>query len=223
MTAPEQVESYPSADEVLTKALQDAEVRASWDETRLARDVALWLVRHRNEHGLTQSALAHQLGWKQPMVARLERGDHEPSMATLQHLVQTLGGQARISIDRDGVRLVVRRPRGLRRLRTQLSPESLEAVAHTLEAAAHAPSMPVRPDRAQTSGEKAPRRRQPELSIETIRAALLERARHGDERITQELIAEDVGSTPRTLRKTVSGPDWVAEVLRARRLASDEG
>jgi transcriptional regulator with XRE-family HTH domain len=136
MTSNEEVESYPSADDVLAEALQDAELRVQWDQTKLARDVALWLVSHRSEHGLTQSALAQQLGWKQPVVARLERGDHEPSLATLRHLVQTLGGQARISIGPDGVRLVVRRPRSLRRLRTPASLEISETAAHTLETAA---------------------------------------------------------------------------------------
>jgi transcriptional regulator with XRE-family HTH domain len=267
MTATEQGEPYPSADEVLAEALQDAEVRAKWDETKLARDVALWLVRHRGEHGLTQSALAQQLGWKQPVVARLERGDHEPSMATLRHLVQTLGDQARISIDPDGgVRLVVRRPRALRRLRMPVSLETPEKAAHTLETAAHTLSMPLQGDRKprkrrspkagdqnpssreqppevsadslpddavfesvfealapQTSDEKVPRRRNPKLSIEKIRAALLERATNDDEHITQELIADDLGSTPSTLRKLVSGPGWDAEVRRARRLAAESG
>jgi transcriptional regulator with XRE-family HTH domain len=264
MAASEQGETYPLADDVLAEALQDAEVRAKWDETRLARDVALWLVRHRGEHGLTQSALAEQLGWKQPVVARLERGDHEPSMATLQHLVRTLGGQARISIGPDGARLVVRRPRGLRRLRMPESLESPETAVRTLETAAHALSMPAQGDRkprkrrppkaggqnpsaleqppevsadslpddavsvfealaAQTSDEKVPRRRHPKLSIEKIRAALLERATNDDEHITQELIADDLGSTPSTLRKLVSGPGWDAEVRRARSLAADAG
>jgi transcriptional regulator with XRE-family HTH domain len=166
MTGNEEVESYPSADEVLTEALHDAEVRAEWDQTKLARDVALWVVRHRNEHGLTQTALAEQLGWKQPVVARLERGDHEPSMATLRHLVQTLGDQARISIDPDGgVRLVVRRSRSLRRLRMPGSVDTSETAARTLESAARRLSKPLEGERKpskqrspapRTSDEKAP-------------------------------------------------------------------
>jgi transcriptional regulator with XRE-family HTH domain len=235
MKETEPVESYLSADEVLAEALQDAAVRAKWDETRLARDVALWLVSHRGEHGLTQSALAEQLGWKQPVVARLERGDHAPSMATLQHLVQTLGGQARISIDSDGVRLIVRRQRGLNRLRTPASLESPDTAARTLETAAHKLSMRAQGDRRpskrrspkagdqnpSTPDEKVPRRRNPKLSIEKIREALLERAMNVGEPITQELIADDLGSTPNTLRKLVSGSGWDAEVRQARRLATD--
>jgi transcriptional regulator with XRE-family HTH domain len=152
MTEPEQIESYPSADEVLAEALQDAAVRVKWDETKLARDVALWLVRHRGEHGLTQTALAEQLGWKQPVVARFERGDHEPSMATLQHLVQTLGGQARISIDPDGVRLhVVRRKGAQRRQAMPMSAEPLETAAHTLETAARRLSVPAQGGRKRRS------------------------------------------------------------------------
>jgi transcriptional regulator with XRE-family HTH domain len=215
MTANDRVEAYPSADDVLAEALQNAEVRAQWEQTRLARDVALWLVRHRGEHGLTQSALAQQLGWKQPVVARLERGDHEPSMATLQHLVRTLGGSARISIDGDNVRLVVRRPRSLRRLRMPASLESLEDAAHTVSMSESA----LEATTSQTSDEKMPRSRYPKLSIEKIRGALLERAARDEEHITQELIAEDLGSTSGRLRKILSGSGWDAEVRRARRLA----
>jgi transcriptional regulator with XRE-family HTH domain len=263
MTATEQGEPYPSADEVLAEALQDATVRAKWDETKLARDVALWLVRHRGEHGLTQSGLAQQLGWKQPVVARLERGDHEPSMATLQHLVRTLGGQVRISIGPDGVRLIVPR-RALPRLPIPASLESPGTAAHTLQTAARTLSVPMQGNRkprkrrspkagnqnpspleqqpevsaeslpddavsesvfealaAQTSDEKVPRRRTPKVSIEKVRAALLERAINVDEHITQELIADDLGSTPNTLRKLVSVAGWDAEVRRARSLAAD--
>lgn len=49
------------------------------------------LIRYRTDHGLSQTALARQLGLHQPAVARLEAGDHEPSLATLARLARGLG------------------------------------------------------------------------------------------------------------------------------------
>jgi transcriptional regulator with XRE-family HTH domain len=49
------------------------------------------VIQYRVEHQLTQTALARQFGVKQPAVARLEAGDHEPSVATLARLANRLG------------------------------------------------------------------------------------------------------------------------------------
>jgi transcriptional regulator with XRE-family HTH domain len=105
---------YVSLNEVLDEALQDPETRAEWDRTQLARDVSIWLLGYRRDHGLTQTELAKRLGWKQPVVARLESGDHEPSLATLRHLVEQLGASARIDIHADGA-VAVRFSRSPRR------------------------------------------------------------------------------------------------------------
>jgi transcriptional regulator with XRE-family HTH domain len=84
--------------DVLEGALRDPETRAEWDRTQLARDVSIWLLRYRRDHELTQIELAKQLGWKQPVIARLESGEHEPSITTLQRLVERLGTRATIEI-----------------------------------------------------------------------------------------------------------------------------
>ncbi|MBV8717814.1 MAG: helix-turn-helix transcriptional regulator [Chloroflexi bacterium] len=95
--------TYRSFDDILEESLQDPETRAEWDRTALARDVSTWLLRYRHDHHLTQAALAELLGWKQPVVARLESGEHEPSLSTLHHLVERLGAAARVQIEPDGV------------------------------------------------------------------------------------------------------------------------
>ncbi len=80
-----------------TKALQeerfrkDPATREHWDRTALARAVAIAVIRYRAEHGLSQRALAKQLGMPQPHIARLELGEHNPSVDTLQRLAQGLG------------------------------------------------------------------------------------------------------------------------------------
>jgi hypothetical protein len=97
-----------------------------------------------------------------------------------------------------------------------------EAQATTAAPAPEAYRVEPLPDSAQQTLIQAPRpRRQPRLTIEKVRAVLLERARRG-ELITQELVAEDLQVSARTLRKTVAGPAWNAEVRRAVRQARGE-
>jgi ribosome-binding protein aMBF1 (putative translation factor) len=106
-------------EEVLEESLRDPETRAEWDRTQLARDVSIRLLTYRRDRELTQVALAKQLGWTQSVVARLESGEHEPSIATLRHLVERLGTTARIDIRPEGVAVhfswAPRSPSGARR------------------------------------------------------------------------------------------------------------
>jgi DNA-binding XRE family transcriptional regulator len=90
---------------VRDRLLQDPEVARAWQETELARKVALLLVAYRAEHGLTQTALAHKLGMRQPAVARLEAGDHNPSFRTLVRLAEALGVEFTLRISKDGLAL----------------------------------------------------------------------------------------------------------------------
>src|SRR5579864_4849844 len=91
--------------DVLAESLQDPEVRAEWDRTALAREVSVWLLKYRRDHQLTQSQLAGLLGWKQPAVARLESGEHDPSVSTLRHLIERLGAKVTITIEPERVAL----------------------------------------------------------------------------------------------------------------------
>ena len=80
-----------SAGEVKTEALRNPAVRAEWDRTAVAREVASRVVRCRVEHGLSQAELGAKLGVSQPHVARLKSGDQSPTLATLARLAQRLG------------------------------------------------------------------------------------------------------------------------------------
>jgi transcriptional regulator with XRE-family HTH domain len=66
--------------------VSNPEFRAEWERTTLARAVSLAVLRYRTERGLSQRALGEQLGMKQPQVARLELGEHNPSIETLMRL-----------------------------------------------------------------------------------------------------------------------------------------
>lgn len=80
-----------------TKELQeerlqkDPSARERWERTALARALAIAVLRYRTKHGLSQRAFAQQLGMAQPHIARLELGEHNPSVDMLQRLAQGLG------------------------------------------------------------------------------------------------------------------------------------
>ena len=84
------VDQLKTNDEVLAEQLEDPEFRAEWERTALARALAIAVLKYRTEGGLSQRALAEQLGWKQPAVARLELGEHNPTYDTLLELAQKL-------------------------------------------------------------------------------------------------------------------------------------
>lgn len=93
----------PSAQAVLAKNLKDPAFRAEWERTAVARAVALRVVEYRAEHGISQTELARRLGMKQPAVARLEAGEHNPSFETLARLSSSLGIEFHIAVTPDGV------------------------------------------------------------------------------------------------------------------------
>lgn len=94
------------------QARANPEVRRELDRTALANDVAIRIIRYRSEHGLSQTQLARQLGLHQSAIARLEAGDHEPSLTTLSRLARGLGTEFHIDVTPDG--------------RVELRPEPLE-------------------------------------------------------------------------------------------------
>jgi DNA-binding XRE family transcriptional regulator len=85
-------------DQVLAGMLQDPAFRAEWERTALARAVAEAVIRHRAERKLTQAGLARLLGWTQPVVARLEAAEHNPTMDTLAALSRTLGLRVHVDV-----------------------------------------------------------------------------------------------------------------------------
>ncbi len=87
-----------TAEEVLAEDLRDPEFHQEWVRTAPARAVAVQVVAYRAEHNLTQSALARRLGMKQPAIARLETGEHAPTLETLERLSWGLGVEFHIDI-----------------------------------------------------------------------------------------------------------------------------
>jgi DNA-binding XRE family transcriptional regulator len=83
---------------VVADQLKDPAFVQEWQRTALAHAVAMRLVAYRAEHDLSQTKLARLLGMKQPAVARLEAGDHVPTLLTLTRLSQALGMEFHIDI-----------------------------------------------------------------------------------------------------------------------------
>lgn len=80
-----------SASEIRAEDLTDPEIATEYNRTALAHAVAMRVLKYRTDNALSQSALASQLRMQQPAVARLEAGDHEPTLATLERLARGLG------------------------------------------------------------------------------------------------------------------------------------
>ena len=94
-----------TADEIHEQDMRDLDYRREYERTRLANDVAIKVIQYRTTHNLSQAALAKMVGMRQPNIARLESGDHEPSVATLARLADALGLDFSVDIKRGGVKL----------------------------------------------------------------------------------------------------------------------
>lgn len=94
-----------TADEIHQRDMADPEYRAEYERTRFANDIAIRVLRYRAEHRLTQTAFGRLVGMRQPHVARLESGEHEPSLTTLVKLAAALGQHFTVDIKADGPRL----------------------------------------------------------------------------------------------------------------------
>ena len=95
-----------TGDQLLVDDLRDPEVVGELARTAVANQLAILVIQYRVEHGLTQTALARQLGMRQPAIARLEAGDHEPSVAMLARLANKLGITLRLDLSPNSVALV---------------------------------------------------------------------------------------------------------------------
>lgn len=85
-------------DQVLAEELHDPEFRTEWERLTLARAVGRFLLRYRAAHSLSQRKLGSILGIRQPQVARLEAGAHDPSLNTLRLLSDRLGVEFLVDI-----------------------------------------------------------------------------------------------------------------------------
>lgn len=87
--------SYKS---LLDEELKTPEFAVEFSQMRAALEFAFSLTLLREERGLTQAALGERAGIKQPMIARIEKGQI-PNTTTLQKLACALNAQVHILPD----------------------------------------------------------------------------------------------------------------------------
>jgi ribosome-binding protein aMBF1 (putative translation factor) len=120
------ISEMKTADQIHEESYRtDPKYRAEWDRTAFAHQVALAVLGYRTERGLTQAALARQVGMTQPVIARLEAGDQPPSIATLAKLTAGTGLELNMKVA-DGqvnlLRLGARTAGGHRRVAKKVQP-----------------------------------------------------------------------------------------------------
>ena len=69
---------------------KDPKYEAALQELAPYEEIARRLIAFRIEHGLSQAELGRRSGVSQPAIARLERGEHEPRLATLRRVAHAL-------------------------------------------------------------------------------------------------------------------------------------
>ena len=89
-------------EQVLAEDLRDPEFRAEWERTALARWLAVEVARYRAQHDLSQRQLAERLGVRQPDVARMETGEHTPTLDRLIRVAKGLDIELMIDIRPQG-------------------------------------------------------------------------------------------------------------------------
>lgn len=88
---------HPSWREVRDTFLADPEVRQAYQELIPRFAVVRQLIALREQHGWSQRELADRAGMKQPQLARLETGQVEPRLDTLQRLAKAMGCDLQVS------------------------------------------------------------------------------------------------------------------------------
>jgi transcriptional regulator with XRE-family HTH domain len=68
----------------------DPEYEAALQELSPYEEIARQLIAFRIEYGLSRAELARRCGVSQPAIARLERGEHGPRLATLRRVAHAL-------------------------------------------------------------------------------------------------------------------------------------
>lgn len=81
----------------LERSLQDPEFKAEWDAQATERALMRQIVEARLEEGLSQQELARRCGMKPANLCRLENGNGNPSVATLNKIAHGLGRELQIS------------------------------------------------------------------------------------------------------------------------------
>ena len=95
----------PALGDVIDRQREDPEFREVWDRSAFAREVAIRIIRYRTERKLTQTKLAQEVGMKQSVIARLERGERPPSLSTLARITAGTGIEFHLDVRNGAIAL----------------------------------------------------------------------------------------------------------------------
>lgn len=101
MTYPTAAVQHPSWREIRAGFLADPEVQQAYSDLEPRFAVVRQLIELREKHGWSQRDLAERAGMKQPQLARLETGQVEPKLDTLQRLAKAMGSRLTIRFEDD--------------------------------------------------------------------------------------------------------------------------
>ena len=88
-------------DEIRAGFLADPEVQQAYSDLEPRFAVVRQLIELREKHGWSQRDLAERAGMKQPQLARLETGQVEPKLDTLQRLAKAMNSRLTIRFEDD--------------------------------------------------------------------------------------------------------------------------
>ena len=80
----------------LNEQMKDPEFKAEWDALDPEFSVIEAMLKARKESGLTQKQLSERTGIAQTDISKLERGNANPSLRTLQRLAAGMGMKVKI-------------------------------------------------------------------------------------------------------------------------------
>ncbi len=81
-----------------TKALKNPTVKTEYETLEPEYEVVKTIINQRIKRGWSQTELAKAVGSRQPVISRLERGDGNPSLSTLQKIAKALDLSLQVSM-----------------------------------------------------------------------------------------------------------------------------
>jgi ribosome-binding protein aMBF1 (putative translation factor) len=89
--------AHAEFDVLLKRKLQNPEFRAAYEAEDKRIELALQIIKLREQRGMTQADLAKAIGTRQANISRLERFDTNLTLDTLQKVARALGVTLKIN------------------------------------------------------------------------------------------------------------------------------
>lgn len=81
-----------------SKALKNPVVKAEYEALGPEYEIVKTIIRERINRGWSQTQLAEAIGSRQPVISRLEQGNGNPSLSTLQKIADALDLSLQVSM-----------------------------------------------------------------------------------------------------------------------------